>query len=79
MNGRSALLQKTVEQAERLTEGEQDALAHVMQEAMTADAAWSKVLSHPKSEELLEQLANEARQEIKAGQAIELDPSDRSS
>lgn len=65
-------LQRAFEAASRLPEQEQDQLAAAILEELTADERWEAALA--KSQEALERLANEAREEHRAGRTEALDP-----
>ena len=67
----TTLLKKAFEQASQLPEVEQNALARWLMEELESEAAWRK--SFAESEDVLEQMANEAIEEKKAGRTTSLD------
>lgn len=66
------LLEKAFEEARKLSEEDQDALAWQMLEEIADDRRWNEVFA--RSQDALEKLADEARADIKAGRTVELDP-----
>jgi hypothetical protein len=64
-------LQKAFEAASRLPDGEQDELAAAILEELRADEHWEVTLE--KSRPALERLAEEAREEYRAGRTEPLD------
>ena len=71
------LLNKAIEAAQKLSPEEQDALARELLERLTADARWDTLFADPRSEDLLNRLADEADAEIAAGDACNFDPANR--
>jgi hypothetical protein len=65
-------LEKAFEAASRLPEQEQDELAAAILEELEADARWNA--SFARSQQALEQLADEALEEHRAGRTEPLDP-----
>ncbi len=68
-------LKEVFDEASRLPESEQDALAAAIRAEMEADAAWERLLSA--SGEALEILTDEAVAEHRSGRTRPLDPSKR--
>jgi len=68
-------LQEVFDEASKLPESEQDALAAAIKAAMEADAAWEPLLSA--SGKALEVLADEAVAEHRSGRTRPLDPTER--
>jgi len=68
-------LQEVFDEASKLPEPEQDALAAAIRAEMEADAAWETLLSA--SGEALEILADEAVAEHRSGRTRPLDPTER--
>ena len=68
------LLEKAFQEAQKLSETEQDALAARLLEELESDRRWDELFSRPESERFLETLADEIRTEIKAGRTTPLDP-----
>jgi hypothetical protein len=73
----SALLDKAIAAIRQLPEGEQDAIAREMLERIEADAKWDALFADPRSEMLLERLADEALDEISRGEVVDGDPGSR--
>ena len=65
-------LEEAFEAASRLPEREQDELAAAILEEVQADARWDA--SFARSQKALEQLADEALEEYRAGRTEPLDP-----
>jgi len=66
------LLEKAFEEASRLPEMEQNALAKWVLDELQSERAWMK--SFAESEDVLEKLADEAITEKRKGKTIPLDP-----
>lgn len=66
-------LKQAVERAAQQPEPEQAALAHLLIQAMDADAKWDALLSSPASLTVLEQMAEEAHQEHLRGETRDLE------
>lgn len=66
------LLEKAFEEASRLSEKEQDALARALLEELASERRWDELFSG--SHDLLNELAKEALEEHRAGRTEELDP-----
>jgi sugar-specific transcriptional regulator TrmB len=73
----NALLDKAISAIKKLPEPEQEATAREVLERIEADARWDKLFADPRSEALLERLADEALNEIRRGDVIDGDPGDR--
>lgn len=67
----TTLLEKAVDAAKKLPEGEQDALACHMMEAMEIEAKWNEMFSS--RPDVLEKLAAEALAEYDAGLTVPMD------
>jgi hypothetical protein len=70
----NALLDKAISAIQKLPEAEQEAIAREVLERIEADARWEQLFADPRSEALLERLADGARKEIDRGDAIEGSP-----
>jgi hypothetical protein len=66
------LLKKAFDQASKLPEKEQDALARILLEELGSERRWEELFA--RSHDLLGQLADEALIEHRAGRTEELDP-----
>lgn len=66
-------LKQAVERAAQRPEHEQAILAHLLMQAMDADAKWDALLHTPSSLVMLEQMAEEAHQEHLRGETRDLD------
>ncbi len=66
-------LRKAFELAQQKPEAEQELIAQLILEEFNAEERWNELLSHPKSATLLEQLADQAREEHSAGLTLDLD------
>jgi sugar-specific transcriptional regulator TrmB len=73
----NALLDKAISAIQKLPEAEQEAIAREVLERIEADARWEKLFADPRSEALLERLADEALDEIRHGDVIDGDPGNR--
>ena len=62
------LLQQAFERASQLPEVEQDKFARFLLAELESDQQWTQLFARPESKVLLEQLANEALSEHRAGQ-----------
>jgi len=75
----TTLLQEAFVEAQALPEDQQDRLAHFIKrlvhnpEAVNGDAYWEMLLADPRSDDVLEQLAREAREEHARGETIDLE------
>ena len=65
------LLEKAFEEASRLSEMDQDALAKWVLDELRSERAWERTFAE--SEDVLEKLADEAIAEKRKGKAIPLD------
>ena len=68
-------LKEVFEEASKLPEPEQDALAAAIRAEIEAEAAWARLLAT--SGRALENLADEALAEHRSGRTRPLDPTDR--
>ena len=66
------LLEKAFREAEKLSEEEQDALARALLDEMTSEHRWDELFAA--SPDLLEDLANKALEEQRAGRTRPLTP-----
>ena len=66
------LLQKAFDEASKLPEVEQNALAKWLIDELHSQAKWDKIFSE--SEDILEKLADEALEEKRKSKTIPLDP-----
>jgi hypothetical protein len=73
----NALLDKAIFAIRKLPEAEQEAIARELLNRIEADARWDALLADPRSESLLERLADEALDEIRRGDVVDGDPGDR--
>jgi hypothetical protein len=73
----NALLDKAISAIQKLPEAEQEVIAREVLERLEADARWEKLFADPRSEALLERLADKAVDEIRRGDVIDGDPGNR--
>jgi hypothetical protein len=66
------LLERAFKEAEKLTTKEQDALARALLDELSSERRWEELFTG--SQDLLEQLADEALEEHRAGRTKQLDP-----
>ena len=66
------ILQEAFDQASKLSEAEQDALGRILLEELASERRWEDLFAG--SQDLLEELANEALAEHDAGRTEKLDP-----
>lgn len=66
------LLEKAFQEASKLPEGEQDALARALLDEMSSERRWDELFAG--SPDLLEELAKEALEEHRTGRTEKLDP-----
>ncbi len=66
------LLEKAYEEASRLPEVEQNALAKWMLDELNSERQWAKAFAE--SEDVLERLAVEALEDTRRGETVPLDP-----
>lgn len=66
------LLDKALNEIQRLPEEEQDFYAQVLLDTLKSEQRWDELFADPRSEQALEQLADEAMREVEAGLATEL-------
>jgi hypothetical protein len=67
------LLKKAFDEAARLPDDQQDAIASLLLEELKSDRAWGQAFD--RSQDALEKLADQAIRDHKAGQTDRLDPS----
>jgi hypothetical protein len=70
----STLLERAFEEARRLPESEQDALAAILLEEIESEERWEK--SFAESQDVLRKMANEALREAEEGEVEEFGPDD---
>jgi hypothetical protein len=75
----NALLNKAISAIKRLPEAEQEAIAREVLDRIEADARWDALLADPRSEAVLERMADEALDEIRRGDVVDGDPGSRRS
>jgi hypothetical protein len=73
----NALLDKAIFAIRKLPEAEQEAIAREILERIEADARWDALFADPRSEALLDVLADEALEEVRRGDVVDGDPGDR--
>jgi hypothetical protein len=73
----NALLDKAISAIQKLPEAEQEAIAREVLDRIEADARWDALLADPRSEALLEKLADQALEEISRGDVVKGDPGGR--
>jgi sugar-specific transcriptional regulator TrmB len=73
----NTLLDKAIFAIRKLPEAEQEAIARELLERIEADGRWDALFADPRSEALLERLADEARDEVRRGEVYDGDPGDR--
>ena len=67
------LLQQAFEQAAKLPQTQQDTFARFLLAELDAERRWAELLNRPESEDLLEQLADQAVAAHRAGRTQPLD------
>ena len=70
------LLQQAFERASKLPETEQDKFARFLLAELESEREWNELFARPKSEDLLERLADEALSEHLAGRTRPLTAED---
>ena len=68
------LLQQAFEQAAKLPQPQQDTFARFLLAELDSERRWDELLNRPKSQDLLEQLADQAVAAHRAGRTQPLDP-----
>ncbi len=68
------LLQQAFERAAKLPQRQQDTFARFLLAELDSEQRWAELLNRPESEDLLEQLADEALAAHRAGRTQPLDP-----
>ncbi len=66
------LLERAFKEAEKLSKEEQDKLARVLLDELATERRWDELFAG--SQDILDQLADEALEEHRAGRTKELDP-----
>jgi urease gamma subunit len=66
------LLERAFKEAGKLSQEEQDKLARVLLDELASERRWDELFA--RSQDILEQLADEALEEHRAGRTKELDP-----
>lgn len=66
-------LQRAIEAARQQPDDVQDTIAQLILEELYAEDRWDELFANPKSATLLEQMAEQARKELKAGLTHDLD------
>ena len=69
------LLEQAIEEAKKLPETEQDALAQRLLLALD-EQRWNELFARPESEQLLSELADEALAEFRFGKTTKVGPDD---
>jgi hypothetical protein len=67
------LMNRAIERAKSLDEGEQDALAAILLEELEDEERWGQTFSSAKSQDFLEQMAGKIRSDVAAGRTEKLD------
>jgi len=73
----NALLDRAISAIQKLPEAEQEAIAREVLERIEADERWDALFADPRSEALLERLADEALDEVRRGDVVDGDPGSR--
>ena len=73
----NSIVTKAIEALSKLPEPEQEAIARDLLDRIEGDARWDALLADPRSDDVLAQLASEAKNDIKAGRTIQSDPATR--
>lgn len=66
------ILKQAMERAAQQPEQEQARIAQAVLEMLDADARWKELLSEPRTPSALDELWQEAQEDVKAGQAKEI-------
>ena len=69
----NALVTKAIEAIAKLPTPEQEAIAREVLARIEADERWERLFADPRSEALLDRLADEAQAEIARGDVVDLD------
>lgn len=67
------LLERAIEEAQKLTDDDQEAVGAWLLAEMESERRWSELFPRPPSE-ALERMAAEALEDIRAGRTLPLDP-----
>ncbi len=73
MIGMGKLLERAIEEAQKLSEEEQEAIGAWLLAEIDSDRKWDELFSRPPSE-ALERMAAQALEDHRAGRTIPLDP-----
>lgn len=73
----NALLDRAISAIQKLPEAEQEEIAREILERIEADTRWSVLFSDPRSEALLDRLADEADDDLRRGDVVDGDPGNR--
>ena len=63
----SQLMKRAFQEASRLPEEDQEAIASIILQEIESERRWSELFAHPKSADLLSRMANEARGRCPSG------------
>lgn len=74
----NAILKRAIDAVQALPPAEQEAIARELLDRLEADARWDKLFAGPRSEALLDRLAEEAAEDIERGRTVDGDPSGHS-
>jgi hypothetical protein len=69
----SQLMERAFQEASRLPEEEQEAIASIILQEIESERRWGELFAHPKSADLLSRMADEALADVRAGRARKLD------
>lgn len=67
------LLEDAFSKARELPDDEQDTIGALILREITSESRWDELFSHPKSADLLSELADQAIAQVRAGRARKLD------
>jgi hypothetical protein len=70
------LLEDAFSKARELPEDEQDTIGALILREIDSEARWDELFAHPKSADVLSQLADQALEQVRAGLARKLDVND---
>ena len=70
----NAILNRAIDAVQALPPAEQEAIARELLDRLEADARWDKLFASPRSEALLDRLAEEAAEDIERGRTVDGDP-----
>ncbi len=69
-------LQEAFEEVSKLPPGDQERWAEWLLEELRSEQKWDELFARPESEALLEKMADEAEEEIRAGRVADLTEAD---